>query len=111
MTPAEVATRFPDERDPVARRHHEQRSLCLVSVRHGNVRMNEGEAAFTASVEIRNDLASSARPWHVHYGTCASGGGIVATTQPITPVHRTRRRSRTGVTIRGIGLDPSAAYT
>jgi hypothetical protein len=40
------------------------------------VRQTEG-ASFSATVTLRGDEPGSIRPWHVHVGTCATGGGIV----------------------------------
>ncbi len=37
----------------------------------------EGESSFDASITIHNDTSTCSRPWHVHFGTCATGGGIV----------------------------------
>jgi hypothetical protein len=75
------------------------------------VLMNEGEDAFTASVEIRNDVAGSARPWHVHFGTCASGGGIVGDDTAYPRLFTgSDGAAALAVTMRGVGLDPNAAY-
>ena len=41
------------------------------------VSWTQGAAQFTASVAIANDIPTAARPWHVHFGTCATGGDIV----------------------------------
>lgn len=38
---------------------------------------NEGEQVFDAAISVRNDTATCARPWHVHFGTCETGGAIV----------------------------------
>lgn len=75
------------------------------------VLQNEGDTAFTASIDIRNDLAGSARPWHVHFGTCATGGGIVGddAAYPRLSVD-TAGASSTTVTIRDVALDPAASY-
>jgi hypothetical protein len=32
---------------------------------------------FTATATITNDVQGMVRPWHVHFGTCATGGAIV----------------------------------
>ena len=42
---------------------------------------------FTAEIDIRNDTPGAVRPWHVHFGNCASGGDIVgppASYRPLT---------------------------
>jgi len=36
-----------------------------------------GEQAFNARIDVRGDIPGSIRPWHVHVGTCGSGGSIV----------------------------------
>lgn len=41
------------------------------------VRQRDDELPFNASVTIRGDVANAVRPWHVHFGTCGSGGDIV----------------------------------
>jgi len=76
-----------------------------------NVLMNNGEAAFTASVEIRNDDVGVERPWHVHFGTCGSGGAIVGD-EAAYPRLSTGLdgASAVAITLRGIALDPNAAY-
>jgi len=76
-----------------------------------NVLMNEGESAFTASVEIRNDVAGSVRPWHVHVRSCATGGGIVGDDAAYPRLFTgSDGAAALAVTMRGVGLDPNAAY-
>lgn len=41
------------------------------------VRWEEGEEEFTATVDIENDAPGAVRPWHVHFNDCATGGDIV----------------------------------
>jgi hypothetical protein len=36
-----------------------------------------GAELFTADIAIRGDDPGSVRAWHVHFGTCATGGDIV----------------------------------
>jgi hypothetical protein len=77
----------------------------------GNVIMNNGEAAFTASVDIRNDEVGVERPWHVHLGTCGSGGPIVGDDTAYPRLFTgPDGASAVAVTIRGLGLDPNASY-
>ena len=35
-----------------------------------------GAGQFTAGISIANDIPGMTRPWHVHFGTCATGGDI-----------------------------------
>jgi superoxide dismutase, Cu-Zn family len=41
------------------------------------VEFTEGTGSFAASAEIEGDEPGAVRPWHVHFSTCAEGGGIV----------------------------------
>jgi hypothetical protein len=36
-----------------------------------------GSGQFVATATIMNDVPDAIRPWHVHFGTCATGGDIV----------------------------------
>lgn len=75
------------------------------------VLQNEGDTAFTASIDIRNDVPGAARPWHVHFGTCATGGGIVGDDAAYPRLANDGAgASSTTVTIRNIALDPAASY-
>src|SRR5690349_12195797 len=38
------------------------------------VRQVEGALSFSATILIRTDVPDAVRPWHVHFGTCATGG-------------------------------------
>jgi hypothetical protein len=70
-----------------------------------------GNTAFTASISLRNDLTGTARPWHVHFGTCATGGGIVGddAAYPRLSIGTDGAAAATA-TIRNASLDPAALY-
>jgi superoxide dismutase, Cu-Zn family len=36
-----------------------------------------GTGSFVAGAELTGDQPGAVRPWHVHFNTCAAGGGIV----------------------------------
>lgn len=36
-----------------------------------------GTGVFVATAQITGDESGAVRPWHVHFNTCAEGGGIV----------------------------------
>ena len=72
--------------------------------------MRDGEAAFIATISIREDVPGSLRPWHVHFGTCLSGGDIVGSDQAYLRLGvGSDGFSSTAVQIR-VGLDPRAPY-
>jgi hypothetical protein len=74
------------------------------------VRMKVGEPAFTAAITVRTDTPGAIRPWHVHYGDCRSGGGIVGSDEAYPRLAvGTDGVAMSDVLIR-IGLDPAAAY-
>jgi hypothetical protein len=69
-----------------------------------------GDAAFTATITIRNDTPGAVRPWHVHFNTCAAGGGIVgADTAYPRLTSGTDGAASSNVMVR-VGLDPAVAY-
>jgi len=41
------------------------------------VRQIDNGTPFSATTTIRGDVTNAVRPWHVHFGTCATGGEIV----------------------------------
>ena len=70
-----------------------------------------GNTSFTASISLRNDLPSTARPWHVHFGTCATGGDIVGDDAAYPRLgNDASGASSATVTIRNASLDPAALY-
>lgn len=42
--------------------------------------------SFGAEIQIRGDLPGAIRPWHVHFGTCGSGGAIVGPPESYRPL-------------------------
>lgn len=46
-----------------------------------NVRWTEGTTGFIATIDLENDTPGQVRPWHVHFGTCGSGGEIVGSAE------------------------------
>lgn len=41
------------------------------------VRQALDEDGFSATIDVEGDVPGARRPWHVHFGTCATGGDIV----------------------------------
>lgn len=66
--------------------------------------------AFSVTASIRNDIAGSVRPWHVHFGTCGSGGAIVGA-DTAYPRFIIGPDGTAAVTVRvALGLDPAEPY-
>jgi len=69
----------------------------------------EGENQFVAVATLIGDEPGAARPWHVHFGTCATGGGIVGTGEyPLLMVGDDGTASATATIT--FELDPSVDY-
>lgn len=66
--------------------------------------------AFSVTASIRNDIAGSVRPWHVHFGTCGSGGAIVGA-DTAYPRFIIGADGTAAVTVRvALALDPAEPY-
>lgn len=50
------------------------------------VRWVEGTTGFLANIELEGDEPDQVRPWHVHFGTCESGGAIVGPPDDYPPL-------------------------
>lgn len=74
------------------------------------VRQDVGAQSFDASASIRGDTPGAVRPWHVHFGNCATGGDIVGgdLTYPRLIVDASGAADAS-VTI-PVALDPVAQY-
>lgn len=46
----------------------------------------EGRSGFTADIQVTGDDPGEVRPWHVHFGTCETGGAIVGPAEDYTPL-------------------------
>lgn len=69
-----------------------------------------GEAAFTATITIRNDTPGAIRPWHVHLGKCASGGAIVGADTAYPRLSTDSGGAASSNVLVRVGLDPAGAY-
>ncbi len=54
----------------------------------GNATMkgSDDEKSTIVEVELKGDAAGSVRPWHIHTGTCAAGGGVFGGGRSYTPI-------------------------
>jgi hypothetical protein len=75
-----------------------------------DVRMNIDEAAFTAGVTIRNAVPGGLHPWHVHVGTCGSGGPIVGSDGAYPRLGVGNDGAAVSEVQIRVGLDPQGAY-
>jgi hypothetical protein len=75
-----------------------------------NVQQVVNASEFTATAMIQGDQSGAERPWHVHFDTCESGGGIVGgdATYPRLMVGADGMAT-SSVTV-PVALDPEARY-
>lgn len=74
------------------------------------VTWNVGAMQFTATSTIANDVATSTRPWHVHFGSCDTGGGIVGPPTSYPPLMVGQDGTAQVTTTIAFELDASAPY-
>jgi Cu-Zn family superoxide dismutase len=74
------------------------------------VRQPMGEQAFSAVVTLRGDLSGTPRPWHVHFGTCETGGGIVGDPAAYLPLRAGEGGTATNTAVIRVGLELEAPY-
>lgn len=73
-----------------------------------HVTQAEGAGSFHATISI-SDSSNCDRPWHVHYGTCATGGDIVGDPASYTNLISTNGTASADVIV-AASLDPSQPY-
>lgn len=47
---------------------------------------SDDEKSTIVEVEVKGDAAGSVRPWHIHIGSCAAGGGVLGGGRSYTPM-------------------------
>jgi hypothetical protein len=77
----------------------------------GEARVTETEDAgsFRATISI-SDSSTCSRPWHVHYGTCESGGDIVGDPASYTNLVSASDGTASADVVVAASLDPSQPY-
>jgi hypothetical protein len=75
------------------------------------VRQELDEDGFTARISIEDDQSGTRRPWHVHFGTCATGGDIVGdpASYPVLNIAGNGRANATA-TVEGVRLITGEPY-
>jgi hypothetical protein len=74
------------------------------------VRSIPGTVGFTATAALSGDEAGVVRPWHVHFNTCAQGGGIVGQDADYPRLTVGANGSATVTVTVPHSLDPAASY-
>ena len=84
----------------------------LYSALAGNalVRQTINQQNFSVTIMLRNDTPGAVRPWHVHFGNCASGGAIVGPDTAYARLTIDGAGQASGSARVDVALDPNAAY-
>lgn len=79
---------------------------------HGTVTMKEGKDATTSEVTLKltGDAASTARPWHVHMGSCAKAGGVFGGGKSYTPIAGDAKGSGESKATLAVALPDTGSY-
>jgi hypothetical protein len=69
-----------------------------------------GDQQFTAATQIAGDVPGAVRPWHVHFGSCATGGDVVGPAGSYTPMTVAADGTAQSTATVEFMLDASAPY-
>ena len=64
----------------------------------------------TATINIRDAAAGAVHPWHVHVGTCSTGGGIAGPASAYSPLNVTAGGNANSTAQLPMTLDPTQSY-
>jgi hypothetical protein len=67
-------------------------------------------AGAAARVTIRGATSGSHHPWHIHRGTCSTGGAIVGDPNAYTPLHVGADGTATSTATIGVALNEEERY-
>lgn len=72
--------------------------------------VNAGMRETVVSVAVAGDQNGAVRPWHVHAGTCGSGGAIVGDATAYPPLRVGATGGADATARLAVGLDTAASY-
>lgn len=72
--------------------------------------VNAGMRETVATVSVAGDENGAVRPWHIHAGTCGSGGAIVGPATEYPPLRIGATGGADATARLSLGLDPGASY-
>ena len=75
-----------------------------------SVGIGGGAGSSTASITLTNGTPTSVHPWHVHSGTCATGGPIVGATGDYPLLEVAADRSARATASIGVGMGDETRY-
>lgn len=79
---------------------------------HGDAAMMAGKDAGTTEVTIKltGDTPSTTRPWHVHVGSCATGGGVFGGGRSYTPLAGDAKGASEGKATLAVAVPDTGSY-
>lgn len=73
--------------------------------------MGGKEASSTeVTVEIKGDAAGIVRPWHVHVGSCAKGGGVFGGGRSYTPISVDEKGGGSSKAVLAVALPDTGSF-
>lgn len=76
----------------------------------GSAAVTPNQGGAMATVNIMGATSGDVHPWHVHTGTCASGGGVFGPASAYTPLTVTAGGSASSTASLPSTLDPAQSY-
>lgn len=76
----------------------------------GTAAVTPSTSGATATVNVQGATSGDVHPWHVHSGTCASGGGVVGPASAYTALTVASGGMTSGTATLPAPLDPAQSY-
>ena len=78
----------------------------------GTAMMMAGKSANSTevSVDIKGETAGVTRPWHIHSGSCAKGGGVFGGGRAYTPISIDEKGSGSSSATLAVALPDTGSY-
>ena len=76
----------------------------------GSATVTPAPGGSTANNNIRDAVAGAVHPWHVHVGTCSTGGGIAGPASAYSPLNVTSGGNANSSAQLPMTLDPTQSY-
>jgi hypothetical protein len=76
----------------------------------GTAKLQTAVAASAVTVTISGAMPNAHLPWHIHSGTCATGGPIVGSASAYPPLHVAANGTATATTSIGVALNEEQKY-
>ena len=108
-----ASTENDDDGDPIADRVGDWETSLTPrnnSTVRGTARAQSVGVGTGANISISGAQPGSHHPWHIHAGTCASGGGIMGNANDYPALHVAADGNATANATIGVALNEQSAY-